>query len=96
MTLITFSNHCTLEMIQKNCIKKQKRWIYDSFVFFRKNEYLVGHFSYQKFYFNKIIMVFNRLNEGQYENTSAIRTRKIMCNIQIGQLNTNQKNPSDI
>lgn len=61
-----------------------------------KNEYLVGHFSYQKFYFNKIIMIFIRLNERQYENTSAIRTRKIMCNIQTEQLNTNQKNPSYI
>lgn len=61
-----------------------------------KNEYLVGHFSYQEFYFNKIIMIFIRLNERQYENTSAIRTRKIMCNIQTEQLNTNQKNPSDI
>ena len=48
MTLITFPNHCILEMIQKNCIKKQKRWIYDNSVLFRKNEYLVGHFSYQK------------------------------------------------
>ena len=41
-------------------------------------------------------MIFIRINEVYYENTSAIRTRKIMCNIQIEQLNTNQKNPSDI
>lgn len=34
-----------------------------------------------KFYFKKVI-IFIRLNEGQYENASVIRTSKIICNFQ--------------